>query len=95
MKTFAIVSYNIHCNFTNYGSALQSWALSQAIQRYGYKAVLVDYCPECLNDKDPLDPINNIFIITTYTNSTNISVNSSTLRLTSSDTLFAKFISFG
>lgn len=22
MKTFGIVSYNIHCNFTNYGSAV-------------------------------------------------------------------------
>ena len=28
---FGIISYNIYCNFTNYGSALQSWALSQAI----------------------------------------------------------------
>jgi len=48
MKTFGIVSYNIHCNFTNYGSALQSWALSQVIQRLGYNAKLIDYCPEVL-----------------------------------------------
>jgi hypothetical protein len=28
-KRIGIVSYNINCNFTNYGSALQSWALSE------------------------------------------------------------------
>ena len=27
MKTVGVVSYNLHCNFMNYGSALQSWAL--------------------------------------------------------------------
>lgn len=31
MKTFGVVSYNIHCNFTNYGSALQSWALCRTM----------------------------------------------------------------
>ena len=31
MKRFGIVSYNIYCNFTNYGSALQSWALQRAV----------------------------------------------------------------
>ncbi len=56
MKTFGIVSYNIHCNFTNYGSALQSWALSRAIERLGFHAKLVDYCPEVLKDADPLNP---------------------------------------
>ena len=35
MKNIGIVSYNIRCNFTNYGSALQSWALSQTIDRLG------------------------------------------------------------
>ena len=35
MKRFGIVSYNIYCNFTNYGSALQSYALSQAINKTG------------------------------------------------------------
>ena len=28
-----IVSYNINCNFTNYGSALLAWALSRAVER--------------------------------------------------------------
>lgn len=61
MKTFAQVSYNIHCNFTNYGSALQSWALSQVIRKLGHKSVLVDYCPDCLRDKDPLNPMKNMW----------------------------------
>ena len=51
MRNIGIVSYNIHCNFTNYGSALQSWALSQSINNLGkenYQAKLVDYCPDIL-----------------------------------------------
>ena len=56
-----IVSYNIYCNFTNYGSALQSWALSQAVGRLGYNAKLVDYCPDILADKNPLDPFGNMW----------------------------------
>ena len=35
MKKVGIVSYNIYCNFTNYGSALQTWALSKAIDATG------------------------------------------------------------
>ena len=31
MKRIGIVSYNIHCNFTNYGSALQTWALNSEV----------------------------------------------------------------
>ena len=64
MKTFGIVSYNIYCNFTNYGSALQSWALSQAINKLGkdrWKAKLIDYCPDVLADKDPLNPFKNMW----------------------------------
>ena len=30
---FGIVSYNRYGNFTNYGSALQSWALKTAVNR--------------------------------------------------------------
>ena len=33
MKTFGIVSNNIHCNFTNYGAALQRRALGWTIER--------------------------------------------------------------
>lgn len=60
MKRFGIVSYNIYCNFTNYGSALQSWALQQVIDRLGqgrWESVLVDYCPDVLRDKNPLNPM--------------------------------------
>lgn len=64
MKRFGIVSYNIYANFTNYGSALQSWSLHRAIDKFGngrWKAVLVDYCPDCLKDKDPLNPMKNMW----------------------------------
>lgn len=66
MKRFGIVSYNIYCNFTNYGSALQSWALCQAVNRLGsenkkWQAVLVDYCPDVLQDKDPLNPLKHMW----------------------------------
>ena len=56
MKKIGVVSYNIYGNFTNYGSALQSWALHQAIEALGYQPVLIDYCPDILMDKDPLNP---------------------------------------
>ena len=60
MKTFGIVSYNINCNFTNYGSALQSWALSQSIdiigKEFGLQSKLIDYCPRVLEDSDCLNP---------------------------------------
>lgn len=61
MKTLGVVSYNIHCNFTNYGSALQSWALCRTIERLGYRPVLMDYCPDVLRDKNPLDPFKNMW----------------------------------
>lgn len=62
MKKIGTISYNIYCNFTNYGSALQTWALHQAIKRLGdYEPVLVDYCPDILLDKDPLNPFKNMW----------------------------------
>ena len=64
MKRFGIVSYNIYCNFTNYGSALQSWALHETINRLGdgrWHAMLVDYCPDILADKNPLDPFEHMW----------------------------------
>lgn len=64
MKRFGIVSYNIYCNFTNYGSALQSWALQQTIDRLGqgrWESVLIDYCPDILRDKNPLDPMKHMW----------------------------------
>lgn len=60
-KRFGTVSYNIYCNFTNYGSALQTWALHKSIKKLGYQPVLVDYCPDILADKDPLNPFRNMW----------------------------------
>ena len=60
MKFIGQVSYNINCNFTNYGSALQTWALSRAIDRIGVElgiqSKLIDYCPRVLEDSDCLNP---------------------------------------
>lgn len=61
MYRVGTVSYNIYCNFTNYGSALQTWALHQAIKKIGHTPVLVDYCPDVLADKDPLNPFGNMW----------------------------------
>lgn len=61
MNKIGTISYNIYCNFTNYGSALQTWALHQAIIKLGVKPVLVDYCPDILSDKDPLNPYKNMW----------------------------------
>lgn len=44
--------------------ALQTWALHQAIKKIAGKTitpVLVDYCPEVLSDKDPLNPFANMW----------------------------------
>lgn len=63
-KRIGTVSYNIYCNFTNYGSALQTWALHQAIKKVAgdtIEPVLVDYCPDILADKDPLNPFANMW----------------------------------
>ena len=64
MKTFGVVSCNIYCNFTNYGSALQSWALCNVIDKLGngrWRSKLVDYCPDVMLDKDPLNPFQNMW----------------------------------
>ena len=61
MNYIGTISYNIYCNFTNYGSALQTWALHQAIKKLGAHPVLVDYCPDILRDKDPLNPFGNMW----------------------------------
>lgn len=61
MNRIGTVSYNIYCNFTNYGSALQTWALHQAMKKLDAHPVLVDYCPDILADKDPLNPFGNMW----------------------------------
>lgn len=61
MKKIGIVSYNLYLNYTNYGSALQSYALFTVIKSiFGVvDPVLVDYCPDILKDKNPLNPLKN------------------------------------
>ena len=62
MKRIGIVSYNIYCNFTNYGSALQSWALNQSIKKIeGINPILVDYCPKAHLNSDPLHPFKDMW----------------------------------
>ena len=61
MKTFGIVSCNIHVNFTNYGSALQSWALCRSVENLGYVAKLVDYCPKMMEERDILNPVKHMW----------------------------------
>ena len=61
MKRVGIISYNIYGNFTNYGSALQSWALSKAIKKNGFEPVLVDYCPNIHLDKNILNPLEKMW----------------------------------
>lgn len=65
MKYIGQVSYNINCNFTNYGSALQSWALSQIIDKigseFGIQSKLIDYCPRVLEDSDCLNPMKKMW----------------------------------
>ena len=64
MKKVGIVSYNMYGNFTNYGSALQSYALHRAIDKLSpgeLQSVIVDYCPDVLADKDILNPFKNMW----------------------------------
>lgn len=64
MKKFGVLSCNRYCNFTNYGSALQSWALCTAINKMGngkWQAILIDYCPDSHLNLDPLNPIENMW----------------------------------
>ena len=58
-RKFAIVSYNIHGNFTNYGSALQTYALQTVVNSLNpndISAIVLDYCPDSLRERDILNP---------------------------------------
>lgn len=61
MKKIGIISYNIYGNFTNYGSAVQSWALNKSIKKLGYQPILVDYCPRIHLDKNILNPLEKMW----------------------------------
>ena len=63
-KVIGIISYNRYCNFTNYGSALQSWALNRVVDVIGagkWTSLFVNYCPDILLDKHPLTPLKNMW----------------------------------
>ena len=50
--------------FTNYGPALQLWALHTVIRKLGqgwYEPILVDYCPDILLDVAPLNPFKKMW----------------------------------
>ncbi len=60
MDKFGIISYNKYGNFTNYGSVLQTWALSRVVNRLGkgrYSSVVIDYCPKSHMRCNILNPI--------------------------------------
>lgn len=64
MKRFAIISCNINCNFTNYGSALQTYALQTAINRIApteFESIVLDYCPDTIKGKDIRNPLNHMW----------------------------------
>lgn len=63
MKIGILTYESLYCNFTNYGTVLQAWALSKAIACLSneYEPVLINYCPESMMDKDPLDPMKNMW----------------------------------
>ena len=64
MRKYAMVSYNMYCNFTNYGSALHTYALHRVINSLApdqVSAIVLDYCPDVLRDKDVLNPIKNMW----------------------------------
>lgn len=62
MKIGIVTYTSLHCNFTNYGTILQSWAMQQALRKINdVNPILVNYCPVSMKDKDPLDPMKNMW----------------------------------
>lgn len=62
MKLGIVTYTSLHCNFTNYGTVLQAWAMQQTLKKFaGVEPVLVDYCPQSMKDKDPLNPMKNMW----------------------------------
>ena len=63
MKIGILTYESLYCNFTNYGTVLQSWALMKAIRNISdeYNPILINYCPDSMRDKNPLNPIQNMW----------------------------------
>lgn len=63
-KKIGIMSCNIYCNFTNYGSALQTYALQKVIKSIDpavIEPVVMDYCPDTMRNKDILNPFKHMW----------------------------------
>ena len=68
MTKIGIVTYtSLYCNFTNYGTVLQAWALTHILSQIQLEnkivPVLVDYCPKAMRDMNPLNPMRNMWDI--------------------------------
>lgn len=63
MKIGIITYESLYCNFTNYGTVLQAWALLKVVSCLNsvYEPVLIDYCPDIMRDKDPFNPMKNMW----------------------------------
>ena len=61
MKKIGIVSYNLHYNFSNYGSILQTYALQNSIRHFSdIEPVIIDYCPEKFRLSNPANQLSII-----------------------------------
>lgn len=68
-----IITYtSLHCNFTNYGTVLQAWALQKSIKsilsskelsktKSAIGITLVNYCPDSMIRMNPLAPFENMW----------------------------------
>ena len=59
-----IVSYNLYGNFTNYGSALQQYALQHVVNNLpegNVESIVLDYCPDVLRENNVLNPFPNMW----------------------------------
>lgn len=66
IRKVGIVSYNMYGNFTNYGSALQTYALHKVLNNLdseNLKSIVIDYCPDVLIHMDILNPMDNMWDI--------------------------------
>lgn len=61
MNRIGIVSYNMHYNYSNYGSILQTYALQQTLRdKTEIEPVVIDYCPESFRNSHPGNPLSSI-----------------------------------
>ena len=64
IKVGVFTYLSLYCNFTNYGTVLQAWALQKALQKHFGKEitpVLIDYCPKAMSSMNPLRPMDNMW----------------------------------